>query len=983
MNDRKPDEKKFEEEIEKGLNFQGFKSISADKYNRRLCLIEDEVIGFIKSSQKENWNELGLVYQEQQMRLKILEQIASDIRNRGVIDCLRKPIKCNSHIDMNLVYFKPKSGMNPEHKKLYKKNRFSLVRQLRYSTRSESSIDMVLFLNGIPILTIELKNQLTNQDIQYAERQYRDRDSSEPLLEFKRCLAHFCLDNDLVSMTTQLQGERTRFFPYNQNIEEPATPKGYKTEYLWQDILAPDSLLDIIDNFVQVIQQKEHYFDARRKEVQTRKFDTLVFPRYHQLDLIRKLRDTVRKDGVGTNYLIQHATGSGKSLSIGWLAHTLSSLYKSKSDNEKMFDTVAVVTDRTVLDDQLGKTLQDLQRMHGVVNRSNNSKQLKKNLEDGKSVIVTTIQKFPVISNTISRLSQKTFGVIIDEVHSSQSGELSKEMKRALSTLNIEIKNDEDLNYEDYIREEIKNKGKQKHISFFGFSGTPKEITLQLFGTKDDCGMSRPFHCYSMHQSINEKFTLDVLANYTTYKRYFRVVKTTPHDMLVSISEGTKKILKSVDSHKFAITGKVKIILDHFIRKASKEIKGRSRGMIVAASRQECIQYFKEVDKQLKEAKKPYRALVSFSGEVSYEKEKHTENSLNKTVDHTGNIPLGFKNPKYRLLIVSNKFLTGFDEPLLQSMYIDKKIDGIQCVQTLSRLNRTITGKNYTFVLDFVNKIKDIERSFQRFYKSTILSGETNFDAIYDIQRQIKEFDLFTQNDIDEFCNIFYQTNRDEGVLQHHLNQVVHAWEKIGPAGQEKFRILIQNYIRWYGYLSQITLRDIELEKLSIFLTYVNRKLPKRPGEQEDITRLIDLDSFKMQKQDERENVPMSTDTEDIIAEPSEISFPPVHVQDSDLLSDLISRLNERFGQTLFNSDDKIPLEEMRNQLIQDKYIREVMTTENSDEDRKDRVWEKLDDQRVDYVDKNPRFYEKTKELDVKQFIYQALYDLLKKELKI
>ena len=496
----------------------------------------------------------------------------------------------------------------------------------------------------------------------------------------------------------------------------------------------------------------------------------MIFPRYHQRDLINKFREHIRKDGVGTNYLVMHTTGSGKSYSIGWLAHMLVSLYKSKNDSTRMFDSIVVVTDRTVLDEQLQATIRSLSRTDGVVvGVERGSQQLREALEMGKDIVITTIQKFPFISRTIANLGKKNFAVIIDEVHSSQSGELSQELRRALTNTEDSDKDDLDedaFDYEEMIRKEIENRrGKQENISFFGFTGTPKQKTLEVFGHKTSSGEFKPFHTYGMNQSISEGFTLDVLRNYTIYKRWFKVKETGDGKKEVSKKQGVSELIQYVDAHQITIERKVQIMLDHWFERGSKEIQGKARAMVITKSRKHCILYFRAINNRLKELGLSYRALVGFSGQITVDKQAYTESSCNKEVEHEGNVPLGLKNPKYRILVVANKFQTGFDEPLLQTMYVDKNLAGVQCVQTLSRLNRTMKAKTQTFVLDFVNDNEQIQDAFQKFYTSTLLTEETDPNILYALLRDIQDYHLYTNEDIESFSKTFYDTDRNEGHL--------------------------------------------------------------------------------------------------------------------------------------------------------------------------------------------------------------------------
>ncbi len=978
----RPDEEKFESHIEKYFNSVGYKSFYFKEYDRNLCLIKNEIVEFIKNSQKEKWDKLQEIHGENAEN-KILNRINSELARRGVIDLLRNKVIDNG-VSLDLCYFEPKSDLNSEHINLFKLNQFSLIRQMHYSIKNEKSIDMVLFLNGIPVVTMELKNQLTGQNYKNSENQYRyDRDPKEPLLQFKRVLVHFCVDNNQVSMTTRLNNVKTRFFPYNKDIENPIVDSNYRSSYLWTEILKTNSLLDIIENFAHVSNEKEYYYNEEKQKVDINKFDVQIFPRYHQLELIRNLKEKIKQEGAGNNYLIQHTTGSGKSYSIGWLSHLLTSLYKSKDDKRRIFDSIIVVTDRTNLDDQLRGTVKSLSKVDGVVfGAEKGSKELREFLEKGKDIIITTIQKFPYISEDIVALGDKKFAVIIDEVHSSQNGELSKELKRTLT--GNEDDEEEDFTLESYLEEQIQTRGRQKHISFFGFTGTPKDKTLEIFGTKQPDNKFKPFHVYSMRQSINEGYTLDVLQNYSTYKRYFKVKEIKDGAIEVDTAQGTKEIFNYVDSHQITIQNKVKIILDHFFNKSSKEIQGKSRGMIVVKTRKLCVQYFKEINNQLEERKSNFKCLVGFSGEVTFkgDPQKYTEKGLNLTIGHDGDVPLGLKNPKYRLLVVANKFQTGFDEPMLQSMYIDKSLKDVQCVQTLSRLNRTMTGKASTFVLDFANDPESVRYSFQKFYQEVGLEEETDPNKLYDIQTSINEFKIFTSEQVDKFCAIFFDKDREEGNLHPVLDKVVDNWNILDDDEQrEDFRLKVSSYTRLYSYLSQIiNFKDIELEKHYIFYRYLSKKLKTKTKEKFNIENLIDLESLRIQKlHDHIDPLEQTDHVYEGITTSAGTYTPPT----KDLLSDIIETINSRYGVNL-TEDDKVNIDTVRKKIYEDEEIKKYMTGANSEQNKQDYFKKQFDNIILSLLKDRFDFYKKLDENSgLKNLIFDKIYkDYQNKELK-
>lgn len=978
-------ELRFEEWIETSLLNNGFTNSfihsneNETKYDRDLCSIGETVLDFIKSTQEKEYQKLYDQFQNQ-TDSHILKTLDKTIIQRGIIDTLRKGIQTRG-CSFDLVYFKPKSSLNNEHRQIYSSNKFTCVRQLHYSKQNHNSIDMVLFLNGIPIITMELKNQLTGQNYKNSEYQYKhDRDPKEKLLSFKRCLVHFCVDTDVVTMTTKLDNGKTKFLPYNKGITNPVVEGNYRTEYLWNEILTPDSLLEIIENFVLLSVETEKEWDEKKGRVVELKFDVQIFPRYHQLDLLRNLKKTIVQEGVGNNYLVQHTTGSGKSYSIGWLSHLLTSLYRNETDTKRMFDTILVITDRKVLDQQLQGTVLKLEQTDGVVNPvDKDSKQLQEYLEKGKDIIITTVQKFPVISEVISRLKSKTFGVIIDEVHSSQSGETSKHLKKSLSKVQTEDDEDEEeTDYEDLIREEIQSRGRQPHISFFGFTGTPKEKTLELFGRKNSQGQFVPFHSYTMKQSIQEGFTLDVLQNYTTYKRYFKV-KQTKDKIVTDEGQVMKELIDFVDSHQQTIKQKVSIILDHFVNKTSKTIGGRGRGMVVVRSRKHCVLFHNEMVRQMKERHLPYSCLVSYSGSINHYGKENTEHSLNTENGlKTKNIPDGLKDPRYRIVIVSSKLQTGFDEPLLQSMYIDKKLGGVQCVQTLSRLNRTKTGKDDTFVLDFVNDTETVVKSFQPYFTSTLLTEETEPDKLYNLIYEIEKYNLYTKYQLDEFCKEFYSKTVSDGNLNSMIDVVVNKFLTMGEENQVEYKSLIQSFIRLYSYISQISnFEEIHWEKTYVFLKLLNRKLPKGKETYIPILDSVDLDSLRVQLMGQNkltlvdqvgELDPPTTGVVGGLIEPP----PPIS------LSEIIEKINEIYGVEL-RDEDKLDLLNVSKRTETNDEMKKVMSGNNSEDVKKEFFTDLFKENMVDYTGERLDFYKKVMNEKVFQVLVDMIYNNYKK----
>ncbi|GAK60814.1 putative type I restriction enzyme R protein [Candidatus Vecturithrix granuli] len=973
-------EQHFEEHIEQHLLQSGYRKGLAAEYDKDLCLMPAEVIRFLQSTQPNEYAKLEQQYGVNTPQ-KLCARIAHEISQKGTLEVLRKGIK-DRGAKFRLAYYQPQSGLNPEHERLYRLNRFTVVRQLRYSRKNENSLDLVLFLNGLPIITAELKNSLTGQFVEEAIKQYQtDRDPAEPLLKFKRCLVHFAVGSEKVFMTTHLQKGNTHFLPFNKDTENPVNPHGHQTAYLWEDLWQPPVLLTLLDRYLCFEIRTEKIYNERQKQVVTTSEERLLFPRFHQLDVVRKILAAVRAEGVGQQYLVQHSAGSGKSNSIAWLAHQLAGFYQHDADAERLFDSVIVVTDRRVLDKQLQRTISQFEQTAGVVNCiDKHSDQLRQALEGGKDIIISTLQKFPVIAAKLAelRVKGKRFAVIIDEAHSSQSGESSKQLKQVLS-VNLEeaeAADQEDFDLEDLINQEQEARGRQPHISYFAFTATPKGKTLELFGRRNAEGQFVAFHIYSMRQAIEERFILDVLKNYTTFERYFKLVKTIEGD-----SEHEKKqtirLLKSyVDLQPHAIEMKARIMLDHFLAHTVKTIGHRGRAMVVTRSRLHAVRFFQTFQRIMAEKHLKFKPLVAFSGEVKDPdtQEKHTEHSLNKLPPKLS-IEDAFKTPEYRLLIAANKFQVGFDEPLLHTMYVDKRLAGVQAVQTLSRLNRFKKGKEDPLVLDFENDAEDIQQAFQDYYQTTMLDEETDQNKLYDLQGQLAAFHLFAEETLNAFAMVFFDKKQPQEHLQPILDQVVADWRERPEQEREDFRSILQKYIRAYGFLSQIlTFRDADLEKLYVFARHLNRKLDRRRDRLPyEVLDAVDLDSFRIQETFSaalyltKQNAEIPTAGDGGVPHPS---------HETDFLSHILELLNDTYGINL-SDEDKVDLERIKIKLESNDDLRTVFTGNNTLEAIRYKFNQALDALILEFVFHKLELYKKLTEPDTNAMFKRKWFEEL------
>lgn len=935
----------------------GYHKRTTDQYDKSLCLIPKDVLDFILITQAKEWDKLKK-NDPNDTESHFLYRLSEEIRKFGTLHVLRNGFK-SLGVKFEMAYFQPVTGLNPEIQRLYQGNIFSIVRQLKYSERNENSLDTALFLNGIPLFTVELKNPLTGQNVQNAIRQYRqDRDPREPLLAFRRCLAHFAVDPDLVYFTTELKVANTRFIPFNRGDKNGAgnahTWNGFATAYLWEQVWARDSILNLIQYFI-------HEYDEEDDDGKKTGFKKLIFPRYHQLDSVRRITASSLNLGAGQRYLVQHSAGSGKSNSIAWLAHQLSVLH-DKTD-KPIFDSVVVITDRRILDRQLRNTVVAFEQTAGMVLPViEGSKQLKEALEAGRKIITTTLQKFPVISEQMRAIPGKHFAIIIDEAHSSQSGESMRHLNKVLSAGSLEEAETLDADVEepeDEVTREVKARGHLPNASYFAFTATPKKQTLELFGAKQANGSFDAFSLYSMRQAIDEGFILDVLQNYTTYQTYWNLLKKIQDDPKYDTAKAKKLLMAFVDLHEHTINKKIEIMVEHFAEQVQGKIKGHAKAMIVTRSRLHAVRYKLAMDEYLKAQGHKFKALVAFSGTVKDKGLEYTETGMNgfpekKTAEH-------FKKDEYKILIVAEKFQTGFDQPLLHTMYVDKRLNGLHAVQTLSRLNRTHPDKQETFVLDFANEAEDIEKAFQPYYERTVLTKATDPNQLYDLETQLAQFGFYDKDQIERFAKIYYDT--DEKVLKnkHPLlhNALSASVEAFLHADQETkviFRELIDKYNRFYGFLSQVmTFVDIDLEKLYTFLRLLRRRLPiEREKLPYEIQQAIDLENLTV-KQTSKGKVKLKHKTgelnPDVVGQPGGLS--PSEIE---ALSEIIKELNERFG-TEFTEEDRLVIHQIEQKLAQDERLNQTIRV-NTPENAMLTFKQVLQDLLHDMLETNFKFYQ-------------------------
>ena len=961
-----------------------YTQVDASEYDKQLCIIPSELLQFIKNSQevayKKLKEQLGVVTDT-----KIIERVTKSLKVNKTLATFRSGIKMNG-VKLELAFFQPANNKTPEHEHWYKENRLSVVRQLAYSSKNKNEIDLGFFINGIPVATAELKNALTSQNHHNAIKQYmQDRDpKGEPLLEFQRCLVHFAAGTEKVFMTTKLAGKSTYFLPFNKGLQN-YNPDGFATAYLWEDILRKDSVLDLVQNFINLQEDVDKSYDAKTKKLVEKKSTKLLFPRFHQLKAVRKILAQLKIDGTGKNYLIQHSAGSGKSNTITWLAYRLANFYQNYTDQKGMYDSVIVVTDRRVLNKQIQDNIKQLDNTPGMVmylDQNTTSKDLKKAIEDKKRIIITTIQKFPIISDVVTQFANRKYAIIIDEAHSSQSGESARHMRKALSLEEAAEKDVPGKDLDEIIADEIKQKGQQPNLSQFAFTATPKPKTIELFGTLQN-GKKEPFDEYTMEQAIKEGFIIDVLENYMSFKRYYKLIKRSEIEDAEYDKKKTVRVLGNyVDLQDHAIEKKARIILEHFAAETQNKIQGKARGMLVTKSRLHAVRFKRKFDDVMREMKLPYEALVAFSGSVKDDEtgEEYTETSMNDLGGRMA-IPDALKLPKYRLLIVANKFQTGFDEPLMHTMFVDKKLGGTSTVQTLSRLNRRIKGKDSTMVLDFVNDPELIQEDFQAYYGKNFIQEEnlTDPNAVYDSLNEVENFQVYHETEVESFAKIFFSPNDDFEKLQPILQSISTRFvDDLEEEDQAAFKSAAQSFIKLYRFLSQIIrFTDVELEKTYVFLNALLKILPyAKTSLPLDVVNDIELDSYKIQHKYTTSLQLESGDGEQEGMQPG--GSGGAQEDEFDFLTKIINVLNDTYGLEL-SQEDKVEFKKMKASIYENDQLMSFFNKGNSKDNIKDKFNDEIDGELLNFIDKKLEFYNKMTEDKVnslfKNMWFNEIYD--------
>jgi len=985
-------EETFESNIVNLLVYAGgYQERNASAYSQELALFSEDVVAFIQDSQPKEWEKLAKIVPED-TKGHLISRLCKELELRGTLDVIRSGIT-DYGIRFNLAFFKPETSLNPETQALYDKNILTVTRQVHYSKGDEyKSIDLLLSLNGLPIATVELKNQFTGQTSENAKHQYKfNRDPREVLFKFKtRAVVHFAVDTDTAWITTKIDGTNTRYLPFNKGFNQgagnPPVENDYRTNYLWKVIWRKDSWMDIIGRYIHLqvedIEDKVHSKMYKKEEI--------IFPRYHQLEAVRQVVEDVRREGCGKNYLIQHSAGSGKSNTIAWLAYRLSSLHSSA--NEHILDSVIVVTDRKVLDRQLQDTIYQFEHKSGVVQKiEKDSAQLAKALESGTPIIITTLQKFPFVLEKVRNLPNRKYGVIIDEAHSSQGGESARKMKEVLAVKTLEEAQATDTTSDDdemdTIQKMMASRGKQSNISFFAFTATPKAKTLEVFGMLGVDSKPIAFHLYSMRQAIEEGFILDVLQHYVTYDLYFRLSKEIEEDPHLNKKKASKAIARFVSLHPHNLAQKTEVMVEFFRQITQKKIGGKAKAMVVTSSRLHAKRYYFEFKKYLAEKKyDDILILVAFSGRVVDDDfpEGVSEPELNKIGEKQ--LPEYFNKDEYRLLLVAEKYQTGYDQPLLHTMFVDKPLSGVKAVQTLSRLNRICPGKEDTFILDFVNDVETIQASFQPYYETLTLTEIADPNHLYDIKSKLDAYQVYWVSEIDQVAKIFFHSLNKLNMGDHQkLNAIIDMgidrFQDLVTEKQDEFKKSLRTWINLYSFLSQIMpFQDPELEKFYAYARLLFAKLPR--GSVEGILNLNDevgLEYYRLQKINEG-----------AIELEKGVGGEILPVKDAGIkkekdekvpLSEILEIVNERFG-TDFTDADRFFFEQIEEILLQDPTL-QAQARNNSIENFKFGFQEEFINKIIERMDQNKEIFHKIlADKDFGEFIRDVLMQRVYKKLK-
>ena len=945
-------EKRFEQDIETWLTSPAGgwtkTTFQESHYDATKGLDIETLIQFVKETQEKKWARYEKVVGADPVE-SFYKRFEQEVSQHGILHVLRKGIR-DRGVHFKIVQLRPSSTLNEDITRDYQANKTQVIRQFAYSPHNRNTIDMVLSINGIPLIAIELKNQLKGQSVEHAKKQFMfDRDPKETVFQFNhRILVYFAVDLNQAWMTTKLSGKKTFFLPFNQGSNgagnvggagNPENSTGYQTAYLWENVLQKDALMDILQRFINL--EVKHEKDASGKTVEKQ---TLIFPRYHQLDVVRKLVADTKQKGSGQHYLIQHSAGSGKSNSIAWLSYHLQKLHDD--DNQPIFNSIIIVTDRTVLDRQLQEIITSFDAATGLVETigdNKSSKDLLKAINDGKQIIITTLQKFPVIYQDVESTAGKRFAVIVDEAHSSQTGSASQKLKIALSDREEALKEWEELDEEevskardkeDTLNDTLLGQGRHGNISFYAFTATPKAKTLELFGQQMPDGTFQPYHIYSMRQAIEEGFILDVLQNYMTYHTAYQISKLVPDDPELPASQAKRAIARYADLHPYNLAQKTEVMVELFRDKTRHAIGGQGKAMVVTSSRLAAVRYMKEFKRYISE--KGYTdmdTLVAFSGEVSDDGEEYTEPKMNDIKENE--LKDAFATSQYNVLIVAEKYQTGFDEPQLHTMFVDKKLRGVKAVQTLSRLNRTMQGKVDTFVLDFKNTAEEIREAFQPFYEASTLDQSIDPNLLYDAKEKIRKYHLYNSNDVERVIALYQSVNdiQDEkllGRLANSFQSIVGRYDQLSDSVKYEFRTLLRGFREKYNYISQLVrLFDKELLSEYIFINYLISLLPTNSQEVVDISDKVRMDYYKLVK-DNEESILLVKEESPIYNQQKSINPAVKPPEEKDTLTEILNKINSQFPD-VFTEEDQVILDLIVKQVVQNPSERQRSIAKSND----------------------------------------------------